>query len=177
MIESVKLKNFQSHKENTFSFTKGVNAIVGPSDSGKTAILRALRWLIWNRPLGDAFRSDWGGDTEVAVTVDGQLITRYKHDNKHGYKIGKTDLKAIGTDVPEEVSTILNIDEINLQQQFDKPFLLADSPGEVAQHFNKVAHLENMDRAIKFVYHFYLLTTADDSSQTKSRMMVFRMSV
>lgn len=120
MIESVKLKNFQSHKENTFSFTKGVNAIVGPSDSGKTAILRALRWLIWNRPLGDAFRSDWGGDTEVTVTVDGQLITRYKHDNKHGYKIGKIDLKAIGTDVPEEVSTILNIDEINLQQQFDK---------------------------------------------------------
>ncbi len=151
MIKAVKLKNFQSHKNNEFVFTEGVNAIVGPSDSGKTAILRALRWLIWNRPLGDAFRSDWGGDTEVTINIDDYLITRYRHAREHGYAINDMDLQAIGTNVPEEVSNIINIDEINLQQQFDKPFLLSDSPGEVAQHFNKVAHLESIDSAIKLL--------------------------
>lgn len=167
MIESVRLKNFQSHKDNTFHFTNGVNAIVGPSDSGKTAILRALRWLIWNRPLGDAFRSDWGGDTEVIVSIDGTSINRYKYNSKQGYKINKTDLKAIGTEVPEEVSAILNIDEVNLQQQFDKPFLLADSPGEVAQHFNKVAHLENIDHAIKSLTTWHRRLKQDSQSIAK----------
>ncbi len=167
MIESVRLKNFQSHKDNIFHFTNGVNAIVGPSDSGKTAILRALRWLIWNRPLGDSFRSDWGGDTEVIVSIDGVSINRYKYNSKQGYKINKTDLKAIGTEVPEEVSAILNIDEVNLQQQFDKPFLLADSPGEVAQYFNKVAHLENIDHAIKSLTAWHRRLKQDSQSIAK----------
>ena len=61
MIQSLQINNFQSHKYSVMELHKGVNVIIGPSDSGKTTILRALRWLVWNRPSGDAFRSDWGG--------------------------------------------------------------------------------------------------------------------
>ena len=41
--------------------------------------------------------------------------------------------------------------EINLQEQFDQPFLLAKSysPGEVAKHFNKVAKLDEIDIGLK----------------------------
>ena len=37
-IEKVILENFQSHKYTVLDFTKGLNSIVGPTDSGKTAI-------------------------------------------------------------------------------------------------------------------------------------------
>ena len=149
MIERVELRNFQSHTKSQFEFEAGVNAIIGPSDSGKTAILRALRWVIWNRPLGDAFRSDWGGDTSVTIQVPNNEITRWKHDNGHGYTINGSKLTAIKTDVPDDVVRILNIDEVNLQQQFDRPFLLDSSAGEVAAHFNRIAHLDIIDATTK----------------------------
>lgn len=149
MITRIELNNFQSHQHNAFEFDGGVNAIIGPSDSGKTAILRALRWVIWNRPLGDAFRSDWGGDTSVTIQVPDNTIIRWKHDNAHGYTVNGNKLTAIKTDVPEDVTHILNIDEVNLQQQFDRPFLLDSSAGEVAAHFNKIAHLDIIDSTMK----------------------------
>jgi len=65
MIKTLSIQNYQSHKDSTLEFDPGVNVIVGSTDSGKTAIIRALRWLIWNRPNGDSFRSTWGGDTKV----------------------------------------------------------------------------------------------------------------
>ncbi|MFR9297315.1 MAG: AAA family ATPase, partial [Aedoeadaptatus pacaensis] len=43
-IEKIILVNFQSHVYSELSLSRGVNVIVGPSDSGKTAIMRALRW-------------------------------------------------------------------------------------------------------------------------------------
>ena len=149
MITRIELNNFQSHTKSQFEFDAGVNAIIGPSDSGKTAILRALRWVIWNRPLGDAFRSDWGGDTSVTIQVPDNEITRWKHDNGHGYMVNGSKFTAIKTDVPEDVVNILNIDEVNLQQQFDRPFLLDSSAGEVAAHFNRIAHLDIIDATMK----------------------------
>jgi len=56
MIKYLQIQNFQSHKDSLLEFDPGVNVIVGSSDSGKTAVIRALRWLVWNRPSGDAFR-------------------------------------------------------------------------------------------------------------------------
>lgn len=144
MIESLRLKNYQSHKDSELIFSPGVNVIIGQSDCGKTAFFRAIRWLIWNRPLGSSFRSHWGGRTSVAVSIDGTEIERWK-DTDQGYIIGGKVLKAIRSDVPDEVKDLFNIDEVNLQSQFDRPFLLDGSAGEVAQHFNRVAHLDSID--------------------------------
>ena len=158
MIQKLKIQNFQSHKDTTLDFHPGVNVIVGASDSGKTAILRALRWLIWNRPNGEDFRSDWGGDTVVEITVEGGFIISrvkgkenlYKRWEEHPDGVDK-ELKAFGTKVPEEIQKALNIDDTNLQKQFDSPFLISSSPGEVAGYFNQVAHLERIDSSISYV--------------------------
>jgi len=156
MIKSLELHNFQSHKQSSLEFDPGVNVIIGPSDSGKTAVIRALRWLVWNRPLGDAMRSTWGGSTHVRITTEEGIVTRLKNNTEQGYvlKIGdkdKSHFNADRTDVPKEISDILNLNEINLQQQLDSPFLLTDSSGEVAKHFNKVAHLDQIDSGLKNV--------------------------
>ena len=69
MIQSLHIKNLQSHKDSHLDFCEGVNVIVGPSDSGKSAILRALRWIVKNRPQGDVLRSHWGGETEASIIL------------------------------------------------------------------------------------------------------------
>jgi len=150
MIHKLELSNFQSHEHSVIKFSPGVNAIVGSSDSGKTAIFRAIRWLGWNRPSGDAFRSHWGGDTIVDLELDNGQVQRVRGDKENSYVLDSHDeYKALGKEVPEEVIRFLNLNEINLQQQLDRPFLLDSSSGEVAQHFNKVAHLDKIDRALQ----------------------------
>jgi len=148
MIRSLEIKNFQSHKDSYFEFDKGVNIIVGESDSGKTAILRALRWLIWNRPSGDSIRSVWGGETRVTIFVDDIPICRIK-DKQEEYILEDSHFTAFRTDVPEEIQKVLNFNEINLQNQLDAPFLLSETPGAVALYFNKIARLDKIDTGLQ----------------------------
>jgi len=148
MIHKIQIQNFQSHKRSSLELSAGVNIIVGASDSGKTAIIRALRWLLWNRPGGDSFRSHWGGDTSVTIDTSDYEISRSK-GKENLYTLGNTEFKAFGTDVPEEIQQALNLNEINLQQQLDSPFLLTSSAGEVAAHFNRIAHLEDIGKGLK----------------------------
>lgn len=145
MIKSIVLNNFLSHKKTKLDFSDGVNIICGPTDSGKSAIIRALRWVITNRPTGDSFRSSWGGDTEVSIVTDKSEIIRAKTDKGNFYQLDKLEFKAFKADVPEEIKKALNLDATNLQTQFESHFLLSKSAGEVATHFNKVAHLDKID--------------------------------
>jgi len=153
MIKTLAIANFQSHKDTVLEFDPGVNIIVGATDSGKTAIIRALRWLIWNRPGGDAFRSRWGGQTEVWLNdTDAYQVTRYKNDKgQNVYKLNEEYYEAFGTGIPDPIKEFLNIDETNLQQQLDSPFLISSTPGEIASYFNRVAHLDQIDTGIKTI--------------------------
>ena len=90
MIQSLKIINFQSHEDSTLDFVPGVNMILGASDSGKSAIIRALKWLVWNRPNGDAYRSNWGGETSVQAFFDGFGVERSK-DKENMYRIFEED--------------------------------------------------------------------------------------
>lgn len=155
MIKSLELKNFQSHRDTFIAFHEGVNAVVGLSDSGKTAILRALYWVIFNRPDGDDFQSHWGGDTECCLEVDGGVkITRRRTKSDNAYFLDipgqdRQEFRAFGRfQVPIEIQAVLNMNDINFQSQLDAPFLLSSSPGEVAQILNKVVNLDVIDSAL-----------------------------
>ena len=150
MIKSIALQNFQSHKDTHIELSPGVNIIIGPSDSGKTAIIRALRWIVFNRPQGDHFRSRWGGPTSVVLDLDNHTITRQK-DKVDEYVLGTQSYKAFRTDIPDEISNALNMSKVNLQMQLDSPFLLSQTPGAVAQHFNKVARLDKIDTGLQVI--------------------------
>jgi len=167
MIQSLEIHNYQSHKHSKLEFADGVNVIVGGSDTGKTSIIRALRWLIWNRPTGDAFRSTWGGSTSVDIIMDNQNIVRVKDQTGSEYALGKNIFKAFGTEVPQEILKVLNVNEINLQQQLDRPFLLDSSPGEVAQHFNRVAHLDQIDEGLRRVQQWIRAIEQDITSNER----------
>lgn len=54
-IKSIEIENFQSHKYSKLDFSERLNVIVGPSDNGKSAIIRALKWVLFNEPKGTDF--------------------------------------------------------------------------------------------------------------------------
>jgi len=166
MIQSLEISNFQSHRQTNLEFDPGLNIIVGTSDSGKSAILRSLRWVVQNRPSGDSLRSWWGGKSLSKITFDNGSIERIK-DKTDEYLINdKTSLKAFGLTVPDEVSALHNFSEINLQAQMDRVFLFDNSPGEVAAYFNKVAGLDKIDRAQQNVEKEIRSLTADIKYKT-----------
>ncbi len=149
MITKVEISNFQSHKQSTLEFTPGTNVIIGKSDAGKSAVFRAMNWVISNRPLGDSFRSEWGGDTKVTLyTCKGDVVQRVKSNNKNEYVINGKSLKAFGSEVPDEVTEILRLDSFNIHAQMDPPFLLSNTPGEAARLLNKAASIDDIDRTI-----------------------------
>lgn len=152
MINSLTVENFQSHEESSLVLSPGVNCIVGSSDSGKSALLRALNWIANNRPSGEAFCSSWGGTTAASVELsDGVIISRLRNSKENVYWLGDKSLKAVGKDVPEEIKEALQITSINLQYQMDAPFLLSETPGEIARFLNQTVNLDVIHSSMKRV--------------------------
>lgn len=149
VLQKLEIENFQSHTRTILEFYPGTNVVIGFSDSGKSAIFRALQWAVSNRPLGDAFRSEWGGDTRVVIhTTEGDVIERVRTATQNEYTVNGQVLKAFGADVPEIVANVLRMDPSNIQAQMDAPFLLAATPGDAARLLNKAASIDDIDRAI-----------------------------
>ena len=157
MIRSIHISNFQSHKESHLDFDNGINVIVGSSNDGKTAILRALNWSLNNRPSGLSLLSYWDRDKKgdpikgmsCGIVLDDSEIWRVRNSKFNGYTDGVSNtFEAIKTDVPEEISKLFNMSEVNLQKQFDTPFLLSESAAEVARSFNKIINLDIIDKVL-----------------------------
>ncbi|NEQ44062.1 MAG: SMC family ATPase [Leptolyngbya sp. SIOISBB] len=92
-ILSVTLKNFKTHQDKHFTFAPGTNAICGENGAGKTSILEAIAWTLFNY-IGDYAKDDLirNGSSSAEVTVefisnhDERTYTVQRHTNK-GYTI------------------------------------------------------------------------------------------
>lgn len=149
MITSAHIQNCQSHKDTYVEFSPGVNIIVGDTDSGKSALLRSLRYCLWNRN-NKALRSNWGGVLKVELSIDGNLIVR-ESGTKEIYKLNDLEFNSFGTKVPDEVAQVVNMTDINNQEQIDSFFLLTETPGYIASYLNKIANLEQIDSVTKSI--------------------------
>lgn len=152
MLEQLEIVRFQSHDHTLLEFDKGVNVILGESDVGKSSIIRSINWAINNRPTGDSFRSTFSKKpTEIAMAFSEGHFVRAKGPSFNGYNTEAGDLKALRTDVPDEVKDIHKMQDVNIQPQSKAYFLLDETPGQVAKEFNAVAGLEEMDSALQNV--------------------------
>lgn len=161
MLNEIHIKGFQSHNDSCLSFNPGVNVIIGSSDSGKSSIIRAIKWLTTNRPQGDSFRNEFLDAKEVVSVTgsfDGIVIAREKSKNINQYTLSVQEgertveipYKALRADVPQELQEMTKFKEVNIQSQHpdEQYFMLNLSAGQVAKKFNEVAGLEIMDRAM-----------------------------
>lgn len=92
-ILSVALKNFKTHRDRVFTFAPGTNAICGENGAGKTSILEAIAWVLFNYQ-GDYKKEDLirngSGSAEATVEFishqDGRTYTVQRSTTK-GYVI------------------------------------------------------------------------------------------
>ena len=151
MIERLRLKNFQRHDKLDVELSPGITAITGPSDVGKSSILRSIRWVAFNRPLGTGFVRHGESVCQAGVRVDGKSIIRRRDKKQNIYKIDGIPLNAVGTDVPEEIDNLLNLGPENFQGQHDPPFWFSLTGGELARELNRIVDLSVIDRSASWL--------------------------
>ncbi|AYP68402.1 exonuclease [Bacillus phage vB_BboS-125] len=164
-ITGVSIQGFQSHTGSFLQLGPGLNVITGPSDSGKTAVIRAVRWVAFGEPSGDAFVNEKTGEALVAIQMDnGVTITKRRKSKKTTYLLqadpgdeGQLFEKA---EVPEEVKVALGINKqtfgdfvtaLNFAFQLEAPFLISETASAGAKILGKLAGTEEVDGAIKDV--------------------------
>lgn len=164
MLRSLTLTNFQCHREASLEFSPGVNVIAGTSDSGKSAILKGLLWLITNRPQGLDFRS-WGCEkgeaVEASISIDDATISRRRSEKVNEYLLNGQRFVAMKAEVPTNIADVLCMGPINIQTQFQPHFLLSSSSAEVARVLNDACDLSIIDRVTKSINEISRQSKAD----------------
>lgn len=165
-ISTIIIKNFQSHRHTVLNLDEHVNVILGSSDVGKTAILRALGWVFFNEPQGTAFIR--AGETSTSVELiysDGYSVKRIRNKKFNGYHINHPDfdepkkLSGFGSSVPEEIQEITGVrkfeiadkieSSITYQTQLEGAFLLSESSIKKAKAIGAISNVNIIDRAIQ----------------------------
>ena len=174
VIKKVEIENFQSHKNTTIEFKDGLNTIIGESNSGKTSILRAIRWCLDNDPKGSDFITTGKDNCSVTVVFDdGTSITRKRTRNESGTYdvIGKTvhpdgtvvkwnqTYKGFANNLPVEIMNIHQMPKVsltkdicthlNMMSQLDGPFLITESPQVKAAIIGRLTGTQVIDLGIK----------------------------
>ncbi|MCF6097423.1 AAA family ATPase [Thermovorax subterraneus] len=178
-IKKLKINNFQSHKNTEITFDEGLTVILGPTDQGKSAIIRALKWVLYNEPRGTDFISVGSNLCRVTLEMDdGTVITRERTNNKNRYILIKNGKKQIfegfGNVVPVEITKAHGIPKIyldkdstctvNLAEQLDGPFLLSENAGVRARVLGRLIGIHIIDAAQRLTIND--LSNAEHQSKT-----------
>lgn len=165
MIEFVEIHNFEAWEHLRLDLEQ-TTTIIGLSDVGKSAALRALRWCCTNEPSGTDFIR-WGADTcEVVVGVDGHVVRRVRGKTANSYFLDDTEFKAFGLAVPEPIKALFRLDAggLNFQQQADAHLWLGVTPSALLTEINRLVDMSCVDTAVA--------TLAHQHRQAKNEIMV-----
>jgi exonuclease SbcC len=145
LLEYVELCDFQRHERLRVDFAPGVTTLCGPTDAGKTAVFRAVRWVCLNLPAGGRLTRHGAARCKVALGVDGRKVARVRGDRENLYRLDGEDYRAFGQGVPPEIAKLLGLDAVNFARQFDAPFFLTMPAPEVSRQLNAVVDLGVID--------------------------------
>lgn len=161
-IKKIHLENFQSHKDTELYFDDGLTVILGQTDQGKSAIIRALKWVLYNEPRGADFITVGCKLCRVTIEMDdGTVITRERDGQKNRYiliKDGEEQIfEGFGYNVPLEIIKAHGIPKIyidrdstsavNLAEQLEGPFLISESGSNRAKALGRLVGVHIIDAA------------------------------
>lgn len=152
MLERLVIHNFQCHHKLVVDFDPQITTIMGQSDQGKSAVLRALRLVCFNAPSGTAFITHGEDECKIILKVDGHKIIRTRSKSINEYSLDGIIYKAFGQgNVPDDIERLLNVGDINWQRQHDPPFWFSLTPGQVSKELNTIINLGLIDDALAYV--------------------------
>jgi exonuclease SbcC len=150
MIQEIRLEHFQRHLDRRFILCPGLNVFVGPTDSGKSSVIRAIKWLALHESQ-DGIVSHGETSVKVGIKTDQAPIIRFRDRKKYGYRLGSTEYLACGKEQPIDIKQAHNLTEINFQSQHDSHYLLTLTPGQASKEINKIVSLDAIDTAITWL--------------------------
>lgn len=152
-IVSISLRNFQKWKKLKLDL-QSVTTIVGKSDSGKSAVIRALFWVVFNKPNGKSFIRHGASYCKVTVVLsDGTRVTRKRSKKDNVYILNGDVLRSFKNDPPAPVTKALQLCRDNFLLQHDQTYWLSLSPAEISKKLNEIADLSSMDKATKIAHN------------------------
>lgn len=162
MIKTLHCKDFQAHKNTTLEFSPNITCIVGENGSGKTALFRALKAVLLNDCLGDAFvRLPDAKRFTIELTLgDGTTITRTKGDKNTVSVSGLGTWEDFNREYPHQVTDATKIKEVllgdkiktilQIQAQLDPPYMIVGVPESTKMKFlNRLSGSYLLSEAIK----------------------------
>lgn len=111
-ISKVELENFKSHANSTFEFGRGTTSIIGENGAGKTSIIEAIAWAMFDtldyKKEDIVRRGSKKGAARVTFEsgLDERQYTVYR-DTGNGYYVFDPHLKARIADKKDEVTRFL----------------------------------------------------------------------
>jgi exonuclease SbcC len=153
MLTQLDVENYQSLRKAKIPLGR-FTAVTGPTGSGKSALVRALRLLAFNAPgtayvregqswckvaTGDAERG-WAAGIERRK-VRGKDAYRLAHGSQSGDEPVVEEYTKLGGGVPEDVSRALQLTDLNFAGQFDRPFLVDETGSAVARVLGELTNV------------------------------------
>ena len=148
-------RNFQAWSD--FSIpVKGFTVIVGPSDLGKSAILRSLRGVLRNE-VSASHVSYGEKDASVTLEVEGEVITLNRSAKTTNYTVGEEEFSKLGGSIPPVIQGLkcgtVDVGGVKLDpifaSQFGSQFMLELGPTELNAIFGMFSSTEKLNSGKK----------------------------
>lgn len=171
-ITKVEAFGLWSHYESVFEFSPGLTIITGNNDTGKSALIRIIKWIFLGEPSGEKFIFEIRDDQtkeiikkaeegKAVIHLDnGIVISKTRRSGRTIYEHSAFSEPFITADVPCEIQKSLGIKKnsfgdfetcLNFAFQLEAPFLLSESASTGAKVLGTLAGTEAVDLAIKDV--------------------------
>jgi len=149
MLDAIEVRGFQSLADARIELG-WLTVVEGPSNSGKSALVRALVMLARNARGTDYITTGKATCTVATGSAEEGFAVRLTRTARRGgdeYRVKVAEVPAakvftkLAGGVPEEVSALLRISELNIARQFDPPYLLTESGRDVAAVLGRLTNV------------------------------------
>ncbi len=153
----VQIKDYQIIKKAALEFIPGLNVIIGPSNNGKSSILKAIKAATFTVPGTTPIRSGQSNYI-VGIQYNGHVVILQKGLKESTYVVDGEKYSKFGQATPEIVANSLNIKELvlngnkeqlNFWDQMNYPFLLDKSGVETFRFIIDSGENDKLSEALK----------------------------
>ena len=116
----IEIKNIRSYGYLQTSLSPYLTVIRGRSDSGKSAFVKALSFVVKNYSTKNTITKGCKEEAFISISDGEKKVTRIRDGKTNGYHIlvdKKTvTFEALGKQIPHDVRKLLNLSEVNIQE-------------------------------------------------------------